>query len=643
MKHRDIAERPLPALPVDTDKLLPIAPISADASSEHVDHDADTESDEGVSQTHCATRALRHPPPFDRVAPISAINHTRLHLRDSTASWASSISSFGQLLPRRSLSEVVKPPPMPIPRAPPGLPPGLEGFIEQENYSSSSDSEPEEDMKGKTKERPVQKKSAKSNSHVSLRREYRLAEEDASRKDEAAAVYQARHAGSRTSSEISPDDTDDDGPLLAPDEKPRAWHFAPIHKDDDDVEGGDAETALRRLEGAVDPEIAKVKAEKLQAMIKRAKERTKAVEAGADYSHEDRLADEAFLAWVAEEDSKEESDGVPAAPSEKPPPVTENSVDLPDLVGPTDSSDAAEVTAPKDVEPTSEETTEPASSGVVETVVFLPRSVAGEAGVDAKSPFVPEFPVPSGTHAGLERFPPPGSHSGWLPSYDVPGPHDAPQLTHTRSWIMDYRSDTLARHFSIIDRDLLTNLQFDQIVSLEWARPVPEITVYDWEWFIKWDAERKNALKEAPYRNLPTISSVSACRARFNLMLMWTATEIVLTPARDRPSLVDKFIRLASVSWCHASQKACLTPFTLEIASPKQLCITSSDHARTTESARCPRDAPLMASNWRMGASYVERSDCIHCPGRQLSKYSRDDCTAGCTSLDGSLGSRQNH
>lgn len=543
MKRPNIADRPLPALPVDTDKLLPTAPISSDASSVH-DADAETDDDEVVQIHRGTTRALRHPPRFERMAPISAINHARLDLRDSTASWASSISSFGHLLPRRSLSEVGKPPPIPAPRTPPGLPPGLEDFIEHQNYSSS-DSEPEDDVKGKNKERPVPPRSAKSNSRVSLRREYRIAEEGTSQKAAAAA----RRAGLRANSDADAEDTDDDGPLLAPDEKPKAWHFAPIHKDDeDDVEGGDAETALRRLEGAVDPGIAKMKAEKLQAMIRRAKERTKAVEAGADYSHEDRLADEAFLTWVTDEDAKGESDDVPAAPPppDTPPPSTENPAEAIDSAG---SSDAVSAAAPNDVEPITEEAPEPASPRMTDEVVSPPESAEDEASVDTKpSPFVPEFPVPSGTNSNLERFPPPGPHSGWLPSYDVPGPHDAPQLNHTRSWIMDYRSDTLARHFSIIDRDLLTNLQFDQIVSLEWARPVPEITVYDWEWFIKWDAERKAALKEAPYRNLPTISSVSACRARFNLMLMWAATEIVLTPARDRPSLVDKFIRLASVS-----------------------------------------------------------------------------------------------
>ena len=298
-----------------------------------------------------------------------------------------------------------------------------------------------------------------------------------------------------------------------------------------------------------------MKAEKLQAMVKHAKERTKAIEAGADYSNEDHLTDEAFLAWVADE---EESEDVPVAPPEVAPILTEDSagfidsadpVDPIEPAGPGNPSDAASIISPNDVEMATEENTDPVASDVVAEAVVSPSGlVEDDVSVDTKSPFIPEFPVPSGTHAGLDRFPPPGSRSGWLPSYDVPGPHNASHLTHTCSWIMDYCSDALARHFSIIDRDLLTNLQFDQIVSLEWARPVPEITVYDWEWFIKWDAERKAALKEAPYCNLPTISRVSACRARFNLMLMWTVTEIVLTPARDHPSLVDKFIRLALVS-----------------------------------------------------------------------------------------------
>jgi hypothetical protein len=112
LKRPNIADRPLPALPVDTDKLLPAAPISSDASSVH-DADAETDDDEVVQIHRGKTRALRHPPRFEHMAPISAINHARLDLRDSTASWASSISSFGHLLPRRSLSEVVKPPPIP--------------------------------------------------------------------------------------------------------------------------------------------------------------------------------------------------------------------------------------------------------------------------------------------------------------------------------------------------------------------------------------------------------------------------------------------------------------------------------------------------------------------------------------------------
>lgn len=445
---------------------------------------------------------------------------------------------FGQILPRRSFSEVVKPPPPPpsshtslstnavssAPRVPPGLPPGLEDFIEQENYSSSDDSDPDDEDERPPPRVPPKTSftEASSSNGVSLRGQYRLAEEEVRRKALAAEERKARREGLRGSLDVGGDEhvgemeDEDDSPLLGPDEKPRAWHFVPIHKDDDDdAEGGDAVTALRRLEGAVDPAIAKAIAEKLEAMIRRAKERTKAVEAGADYSHEDRLADEAFLAWVAEEEGKDEGevehDPEPlllaiANPDPEPEPLDTNEE-------PAHGTDNIQHDPDAPPEPEHNE--------------LLPAPVEAEVEHPTNtSMFVPEFPVRSGTTSGLERYPAPGPHSGWLPSYDVPGPHK-------RSWILDHRSDTLARHFSIIDRDLLKNLHFDRIVSLEWARPIPEITVYDWEWFMKWDGDRKNSLKEAPYRSIPTISSVSACRASFNLVLMWTATEIVLTPAGD--------------------------------------------------------------------------------------------------------------
>ncbi|KAF8312452.1 ras GEF [Clavulina sp. PMI_390] len=503
-------------------------------------------------------RSLRHRAPFGQQQPhhnglasppLSAFDRTRFAIRDSTASFASSVSSFGQLLPRRSLTEIVRnpmnvappvspsPPPVAAPRMPPGLPPGLGGFIEQTEYDSDSDSENNDEEVADSTPQPTIGRSrrshaqerpppSRSDSRVSLRRQFRIDEEKA--KDKAAR--RARRAlllGS--DAEDSDDEESKEANRMQDQDKPQpsAWHMVAIHdgaKENDEMEAGDAETALRRLEGAIDPEVAKARAAKVQAMIQRAAARFKAEKAGADYTDEDQRAMEQLQQIIAEDDELLE-----------PPTAHEASAVA------QDGDEPEAVLTP--LNEVVEDVSEP-------DVTEVDEANEGEVGAEFHQPVAPIFTLESavatGTLVNLPRSLPPGAHTGWLPAYATPDPHEPPVLEHRRSWIMDFRSDAIARHFSIIDRDLLKNLQFDQIVSLEWARPMSEITVYDWQWFFKWDTERQTRMNEAPYRHLTAMSSVSACRARHHLMTMWTATEIILTPPNERPALVDKFIRLAS-------------------------------------------------------------------------------------------------
>jgi hypothetical protein len=450
--------------------------------------------------------------------PLSAVPPgARFDVRDSTASWRSSMSSFGEILPRRSFSEAFRAPPMTPPGlGPPGsgatsaiLPPGLVDFIENEEYSSSDESDDSDEGEGDTDDHQASTSDSRPHLHskrkhdkiVSLRRQYKLDAE-----------------ASRVSTAIPP----------------TPWHLQPVQSYEDD-EPGDPDAALRALEGVVDPEILKSREARRREWQRRAEQRKREEESGIDYSHEDLAVEELMREqWMDIEGADDDlSASDHAALSDGPAdhaamrsclpivlPVASPSKSLPDL---PDLGDDLQPLQP----------TEQSTPAVSQSFY---------------ASFKLEYPVPMGSLMRLDRYAPPGPHSGWLPSYEIPGPHHPSPLNHKRSWLLDQRTDSVARHLSLIDRDLLTHLQFDQIVSLEWARPVAEITVYDWEWFLKWDAERKTHLKSAPYRNIPVMSSVSACRARFNLVLMWTATDIVLTPPSDRPSLVNKFIRLAAVS-----------------------------------------------------------------------------------------------
>ena len=478
-------------------------------------------------------------------SPLSAVPRSRFDFRGSTVSttsYASSMSSFGEELPRRSFSEVTRdlrlmaPPGLggsvdtPAPSAPP---PGLVDFIENVEYSSDEDDDEDvddddsEDGVGGNLTRPkkvLPSSKSKDNGRVSLRRQFKM------------------HADVPVKTRRSEDER-----LMEEEEQPKSWHLDPIHNDVNS-EPGDPEAALRALEGALAPEEAKAKADRLEELINRVKRRKMEEAEGIDYSAEDRAAEHAFLEYISTSLEDEEDSGAANLL------VAQRALDAfragLDGSGQSegDAGQSSESDDTSDIHHPSLESTTPSSVDSTEldedSRSFLPPGPDGAVGYEA---FTFEFPVPTGETMRMVRYPGPGPQSEWLPLYEIPPPHIPTPLAPKRSWILDFRTDSIARHLSIIDRDLLQHLHFDQLVSLEWARPVPEITIYDWMWFIKWDAEKKAASRGAPYRNIPTISSVSALRARFNLVLMWTATEIVLTPSSDRATLVNKFIRLASV------------------------------------------------------------------------------------------------
>ncbi|KIO18752.1 hypothetical protein M407DRAFT_31586, partial [Tulasnella calospora MUT 4182] len=125
-----------------------------------------------------------------------------------------------------------------------------------------------------------------------------------------------------------------------------------------------------------------------------------------------------------------------------------------------------------------------------------------------------------------------------------------PSIALHRSFILLHRSEALAQHLAMIDRELFLTVKFNEIVSGSWANPKNDVQcgdVLDWQGYIKERAKRKLLARDK--NEGPEISAVAALRARFNMMVAFAATDIVLSHPNERPVVFSKFLRIAWKSY----------------------------------------------------------------------------------------------
>ncbi len=120
-----------------------------------------------------------------------------------------------------------------------------------------------------------------------------------------------------------------------------------------------------------------------------------------------------------------------------------------------------------------------------------------------------------------------------------------------RSFVLQYKSEVLAQHFAVIDREIFLGIKFDELVSDNSMELSEELNVLDWQQFLR-DRRRKAELRGG------RISVLAAARARFNLVTNFVVSEIALTNAHDRVILVSKFIRIAWVRQLHCLTSSCI-------------------------------------------------------------------------------------
>ena len=290
-----------------------------------------------------------------------------------------------------------------------------------------------------------------------------------------------------------------------------------------DEETGDVEAALRRLEGQINPQKQQEKVSKVDGWVRTIQERMAAGDYGDD---QPRFSDD-----------EDEGGG-----NEESPDVVEDygaaSASRDEAVTPSALSISLTNSQHSEVSDTNNGVLELASSPIPtqtsHDISSPPQSSSPTYSSDTK----PAYEVETQQGRVLSR--PSTSSSKRLSLSNRFGNPEAPRVH--RSYILGYRAEILAEHFSMIDRELFMGVKFEELVSNDWMA-CEEVNVLDWAQFLK-----DRALWKAESRWPEKTSALAALRARFNLIANFTLSEVVLTQPNERAPLVGKFIRIAWVS-----------------------------------------------------------------------------------------------
>ncbi|KZT21332.1 ras GEF [Neolentinus lepideus HHB14362 ss-1] len=304
----------------------------------------------------------------------------------------------------------------------------------------------------------------------------------------------------------------------------------------DDDEEGDVEAALRRLEGQISRDEQRLKSEKVDGWVQTIRERL----ANGDYTDEpprfptsdsdsDHHSDAEYSSGAASAVWSPSNPGFGASSTSISPPSTVQSQDLLDPA--PQSADTEAVT--------------PLASQTSHNVGSTPNPSSPISSSDGKP--VPEDVVPVEILKSRVPSRPSTSGSSREPSsngFAISSPSNKFITSSTsqpyRSFVLGCRAETLAQHFSVIDRELFLAIKFEEIVSDDWMGCPNEANVLDWSQFL-----RDRARWKAESRGGPKTSAVIAARGRFNLVSNFVVSEVILTHPQHRPVIVGKLIRVA--------------------------------------------------------------------------------------------------
>lgn len=107
-------------------------------------------------------------------------------------------------------------------------------------------------------------------------------------------------------------------------------------------------------------------------------------------------------------------------------------------------------------------------------------------------------------------------------------------------FIMGYDSLIVAQQMTLCEKDALSEIDWRELIEIRWTQTSP--AVYDWVELLKlYDKPCHHSIR----------GGVDICTARFNIMVKWTMSEVVLTEnIKERAACIVKYIHIAQ----HARQ-----------------------------------------------------------------------------------------
>ncbi|GJJ09299.1 hypothetical protein Clacol_003521 [Clathrus columnatus] len=386
------------------------------------------------------------------------------------------------------------------------------------------------------------------------------------------------------------------------------WQIELISDEED--EAGDAEAALRRLEGQIDVERQREKDLKVGRWLRTARART-GIGLGAGEGSGRAYARERGYSVSAESVGSmrsRQSGSVESVNQEEGNEDVTVSVDSISSTNPSTAT-ATPFTSKNTDTPHGSSVQERDRSGSVSSATAVLISASGNTGhytidvalnpnmtigantahprtstVEVRRPSIISRMGANANANGAKVFAPPVSNTVTttgvnLSPTSIPASTPAPSAGPGsaipyayRSFILLHRSELLARQFMIIEAEFFKKIKFEEIIAHQWGQAIEDVNVRDWVAFMKERAKVKNAGVAVAragsglagsYGSPPTstsmvqtssdpkLSSILALRARFNLIVNFVASEIVITHAGERVILVEKFIRVAWKMYRH--------------------------------------------------------------------------------------------
>ncbi|KIL57421.1 hypothetical protein M378DRAFT_16254 [Amanita muscaria Koide BX008] len=292
----------------------------------------------------------------------------------------------------------------------------------------------------------------------------------------------------------------------------------------DEEEDGGVDSALKRLEGYIDPQKQEEKLKNVNEWITTIQERMKA----GDYSVD---VDDPRFSHLASGEEIIEFDNAGKVSNRGSVNGSEESSTPPDT-GPESTTESEPDTTSSQILHTPDRPTmstpllQQASSpgGPTESLRVLDSKHTHED--------VGPFDV---LQNRVQGFPSPVPASSTFKHQPLPRLH--------QSFVVHHRAELLAQHFAMIDRELFMSVRFEELVTSEWTA-CQEVDVLDWNQYLK-DRARWKAEQRLPEKT----SALAAVRARFNLMTNFVISEVVLTPPSARHLVFKKFLTIAYKSY----------------------------------------------------------------------------------------------